>query len=408
MIPKPDARRASGHALIVLLGLLSTLGPFSNDSVLPNFPVIQTAFGVSAVEMQQTLTVYFVPFACMMLLHGSLSDAWGRRRVIVLGMSAYAAAALVCAVAQSFETFLIGRALQGLSAGAGIVVSRAVVRDVYAGEQAQRALSLVMIIFGVAPGVAPIIGGWLGYLFGWRAVFLFLSLLAAGFVLVTLAWLPETLPQARRTRFSGRSLMAGFAAAFSSARFVLLVCAHGLSFGGFFIYIVSAPAFGYRILGIAQTEFVWIFGPAIAGIILGSFVSGRLAGRLTPAATVFVGYAFMAAAALFNTLYHAEHAATLPVSVLPIFVYTLGLGIVMPSITLLVLDLMPQRRGLASAFIGFSQSGFSALLAGVVSHQVYESAYTLALCELVLVSGAFLCWLGYLARSAVRPGKMLA
>jgi len=400
MAPPSARRRASGQVLIVLLGLLSTLGPFSNDTLLPNFPPIQSTFGVGGVEMQQALTAYFIPFAFMMLLHGALSDAYGRRRVIMIGMSAYALAALVCALAQTFEMFLLGRTLQGLSAGAGIVVSRAIVRDVYADQEAQRALALVMIIFGVAPGIAPILGGWIGHLYGWRAVFFFLTLLAATLVLVTLTWLPETLPPSRRIRFSPGTLASGFVEAFGSVRFVLLLCAHGLSFGGFFIYIVSAAAFGYGVLGIEQTEFVWIFGPAIAGMILGSFISGRLAGRLAPAATIFVGYVFMAAAAIFNTAYHAYRPATLPVSVLPIFVYTLGLGMAMPSIMLLVLDLMPQRRGLASSLVGFAQSGFSAVLAGVVSHLVYESAYTLAMCSLVLVSLGFFSWLGFLARIA--------
>ena len=401
MIPTP-ARRASGQTLIVLLGLLAMLGPFSNDTLLPNFPQMADHFGISAAQMQQALTVYFIPFAVMMLLHGTLSDAFGRRRIIMLGMAAYAAAAFVGATAQSFEVLLLGRVLQGLSAGAGVVVGRAIVRDLYADEQAQRALALLTIIFGIAPGVAPIIGGWVGHLFGWRAVFLFLSMFSAALFLVTLTWLPETLPPARRAPLSMGALLKGFVDAFRSARFVLLVCAFGLNFAGFFIYIVSAPAFGYRILGIERTEFVWIFGPAITGMILGSYVSRQLAGRLSAPGTVFLAYGFMAGAAIFNVAYHAEHAASLPMSVLPILVYTLGLGISMPSITVIVLDLMPERRGLASSLIGFSQSGFSAVLAGVISHQVYETAVSLALCSLVMAALGLACWLGFLARLALR------
>ena len=395
-------RRASGQMLIVLLGLLSTLGPFSNDSVLPNFPDIQSHFGVGSVRMQQTLTAYFAPFAFMMLLHGTLSDAFGRRRIIILGMTGYAAAAAICASAQSFEMLLVGRFMQGLAAGAGMVVGRAIVRDVHAGDAAQRALALLMIIFGIAPGVAPIIGGWIGHLLGWRAVFAFLTLLSATLCTLALVCLPETLPPARRTPLSLASLGQGFVGGFRSARFVLLVCANGFNFAGFFIYIVSAPVFGYQILGIQQTEFVWIFGPAIAGMILGSFASGRLAGRLQPAGTVMIGYVLMAVATLVNVVYHAQHPASLPVSVLPIFVYTVGLGITMPSITVLVLDLMPERRGLASSMIGFTQSGFSAVLAGLISHQVYESALSLALCSLVMVTLGLACWLGYLARLTLR------
>jgi len=389
--------------LIVLLGFLSILGPFSNDTLLPNFPYIESDFGETPVRMQQLLTLYFVPFAVMMLMHGTLSDSFGRRRIIMFGMGAYALAALVGAVAQSFEMLLLGRVLQGLSAGAGTIVGRAIVRDLYADREAQRALALVTIIFGIAPGVAPIIGGWIGHLWGWRAVYGFLSLLAAVLFLVTYVWLPETLPAARRVPLSFAAIGRGFVDALKSARFVLLVCAYGFNFAGFFIYIVSAPSFGFRILGLERTEFVWIFGPAIIGMIVGSFISARLAGRLNSMATVLLAYLLMGGWAAFNVYYHAQHAATLPMSVLPVFGYTLGLGIAMPCITLQVLDLMPDRRGLASSMIGFAQSSFSAVLAGFVSHRVYDSALGLASCSLTMATAGFLCWLAYQGRIALRP-----
>jgi len=400
---EPPARRLRGQALIVLLGFLSILGPFSNDTLLPNFPFIEADFGENPMRMQQVLTLYFIPFAVMMLMHGTLSDAFGRRRIIMLGMGAYALAALVGALAQSFEMLLLGRVLQGLSAGAGTVVSRAIVRDLYADKEAQKALALVTIIFGIAPGIAPIIGGWIGHLWGWRAVFGFLSLLATVLFLLTYIWLPETLPAARRVPLSLAAIGRGFADALKSARFVLLVAAYALNFAGFFIYIVSAPAFGFRILGLERTEFVWVFGPAIIGMIVGSFISARLAGRLSSVATVLLAYALMGGAAAFNVLYHAQHAATLPISVLPVFGYTLGLGIAMPCITLQILDLMPDRRGLASSMIGFAQSSCSAALAAFVSHRVYDSALGLASCSLTMALLGFVCWLAYQGRVALRP-----
>jgi DHA1 family bicyclomycin/chloramphenicol resistance-like MFS transporter len=385
--------RLSGRALIILLGCLSILGPFSNDTLLPNFPYIDAHLGVGEVRMQQVLTVYFVPFAVMMLFHGSLSDSFGRRRVIMVGMAAYAIAALVGAYAHDFQTLLAARFLQGLSAGAEVIVGRAIVRDLHAGEHAQRALALVTIIFGIAPGIAPIIGGWIGHLWGWRSVFGFLFLLATLLFVLTWRWLPETLPAARRVPLSPGSVLRGFAAGAGDRRFMLLVLAYGFNFAGFFIYIVSAPAFGYRILGLERTEFVWIFGPAILGMIVGSFIAGGLAGRLRPLATVALAYVLMGGFAAFNVLYHLHHPATLPVSILPVFGYTLGLGIAMPTITLQVLDLMPTRRGLASSMLGFSQSAFSALLAGVVSHRVYGSASGLAACSLAMACLGMACWI---------------
>jgi DHA1 family bicyclomycin/chloramphenicol resistance-like MFS transporter len=275
MSSSPPSHRAAGRLLVALLGALAMLGPFSNDSVLPSFPFIGATFSVTDVQVQQILTVYFVPFAFMMLLHGTLSDTFGRRRIILTGVAVYSLAALVCAFASSFEMFLAGRVLQGLSAGAGVVVGRAIIRDVQRDADAQRAMALLMTIFGVAPAIAPIIGGWLGHLFGWRAVFLFLSLLAACLLAASTRWLPETLPPAQRVAFSLREIGIGFSEALTNARFVMLMLAFGFNFAGFFIYIVASPAFGYRILGIEQTEFVWIFGPGIIGWVCSTFSTTR-------------------------------------------------------------------------------------------------------------------------------------
>src|SRR5690606_20502763 len=170
--------------LAALLAALAAIGPFSIDTYLPAFPEIGAALGATQIEVQQTLTAYMTTFAVMALWHGALSDAFGRRRVIIVTISLFGVASLLCACATTIEWLWIGRALQGMSAGSGMVVGRAVIRDVFDGPRAQRLMSRVMMIFGIAPAIAPMVGGVLLLAFGWRSIFVFLALFAA-----VLTWL---------------------------------------------------------------------------------------------------------------------------------------------------------------------------------------------------------------------------
>ena len=174
----PDAQtlwRAPRWALAVLLALLGMLGPFSIDTYLPAFAGIAQALSATPVEMQQTLSAYLFGFAIMNLLHGALSDSFGRRPVVLWGIALFTIASAGCALSQTIGQLVFFRALQGVSTGAGIVVSRAVIRDMFPPHEAQRVMSQVTIYFGVAPAVAPIIGGWLFVHAGWASIFWFLT-----------------------------------------------------------------------------------------------------------------------------------------------------------------------------------------------------------------------------------------
>lgn len=165
--------RAPRWALAILLALLGMVGPFAIDTYLPAFPAIAGALQATPVQMQQTLSAYLFAFAFMTLFHGSLSDSFGRRPVVLCGLAVFTLASLGCALSQSIGQLVAFRALQGLSAGAGIVVSRAVIRDMFPPTQAQRVMAQVTIFFGVAPAIAPIVGGWLSVHLGWHSVFWF-------------------------------------------------------------------------------------------------------------------------------------------------------------------------------------------------------------------------------------------
>ncbi|NMG75624.1 multidrug effflux MFS transporter [Aromatoleum diolicum] len=386
---------ASPPWLAFVLAALAAIGPFSIDTYLPAFQAIGEALSATPLQIQQTLTAYMATFAFMVLWHGALADRFGRRRVLLGAMALFALASLVCALAPTIEWLWFGRALQGTSGGAGMVVGRAVIRDLHDGAHAQRLMSRVMLIFAIAPAIAPLIGGVLLTLAGWRAIFLFLA--AFGGLLVYLTWrfLPETLPHAARHPLHPVLLWRAYARVLGSGAFVLLAGAVAFNFNGFFLYVLSAPAFLMTHLGLGEQEFGWLFIPAVAGMVSGSALSGRVAGHWRPARTIAVGFAIMAVAVGCNVLIAAVLPPGLPWSVAPIVLYTFGMSLSMPSLTLLALDLFPARRGLASSCQSFLQVGINSVTAGVLAPLLWHSPLTLAagMAGFLGVGGlAFLRW----------------
>ena len=268
-----------GLAIVAVLGML---GPFSIDTYLPAFAGIATALGATPVEMQQTLSAYLFGFAFMNLFHGALADSFGRRPVVLWGIALFTIASAGCALSQSIGQLVFFRAVQGLSTGAGIVVSRAVIRDMFPPAQAQQVMSQVTIYFGVAPAVAPIVGGWLFVHTGWHSIFWFLALVGAILWITNFRLLPETLHPSHRQPFNVRHLMRGYWALGSSPKFLLLALASGVPFNGMFLYVLSAPAFLGEHLKLEPTQFFWFFVLTISGIMGGAWLSGRLAGRIAP------------------------------------------------------------------------------------------------------------------------------
>ncbi|THF61982.1 multidrug effflux MFS transporter [Pseudothauera rhizosphaerae] len=388
---------ATSPRLAVLLAALAAIGPFSIDAYLPAFPAMGAALGAAPLAVQQTLTAYMATFAFMSLWHGALSDRFGRRDVIIVSLVLFAAASLACAFAPSIEWLWAGRALQGVSAGAGMVVGRAVIRDVYDGAHAQRLMSRVMLIFAVAPAVAPLVGGALLALAGWRAIFFFLALFGAALGWMTWRYLPETLSAEARQPLHPLGLARGYWAVFSSLAFMLLVVAVAFNFNGFFIYVLSAPVFIMEHLGLGELDFAWLFASAVLGMMGGSWLSGRVAGHWSSRRTIAVGFAIMLAAGLGNVVYAALLPPAVPASVLPVGVYTFGMSLAMPSLTLLALDIFPQRRGMAASCQSFVQVGVNALSAGMVVPLLWASPLTLGLGMSLFVAlglAAYLAWRG--------------
>ena len=299
----PDAQqlwRAPRWALAVLLALLGMLGPFSIDTYLPAFAGMAQSLGATPVQMQQTLSAYLFGFAFMSLFHGAVSDSVGRRPVVLWGLAAFTLASVGCALSQTIGQLIFFRAMQGLTTGAGIVVARAVVRDMLAPAQAQRVMSQITIYFGVAPAIAPIIGGWLFVHLGWHSVFWFLSGVGAVLWLANYKLLPETLHVSHRQPLKFSNLMQGYWQLGLDPRFLLLALASGIPFNGMFLYVLSAPAFLGELLALAPQQFFWFFVLTISGIMGGAWVSGRMAGKLAPKQQIRYGFLIMLVIAVIN------------------------------------------------------------------------------------------------------------
>lgn len=385
--------RAPRWALAALLALLGMLGPFSIDTYIPAFSGIATALAASPVEMQQTLSAYLFGFAFMNLFHGALADSFGRRPVVLWGIAVFTLASAGCAMSQTVGQLVFFRALQGLSTGAGIVVSRAVIRDMFPPAQAQKVMSQVTIYFGIAPAIAPIIGGWLFVHAGWHSIFWFLTGVGVLLWSANYRLLPETLHETQRQPFNVRNLMQGYWQLGSDPRFLLLALASGVPFNGMFLYVLSAPAFLGEHLGLQPQQFFWFFLLTIAGIMAGSWTSGRLAGRVPPKQQIRYGFVVMVLVSMVNVaanLLFPPHAAW---ALLPIATFAFGWALMVPVVTLLVLDLYPERRGLSSSLQAFIGSTANGLVAGAIAPLVMHSTKALAIASILFLSVGLVAWL---------------
>lgn len=376
-----------------LLAGLSMIGPFSIDAVFPAFPLIGARFGVDEVALQQMISVYLLTYAVMSLFHGALSDAAGRKPVIVAGMIGYALASTGAALSTSFGMLLMCRGIQGACAGAGLVVGRAVIRDSLEGEAAQRLMSQVMMIFGIAPVIAPMVGAQLLGLGGWHGIFWVLTGFTLALAALLLWQLDETHPPERRSRFAVKPLLAGYLAFGRDRPFWPLLVSSSVNFAGLFLYIASAPRIIRELLGLSAQGFPWLFVPVVVGLVGGAWLSGRLAGRRGVGFTVNLGYAVMLlACALHVGLALVFPRPRLPWSMLPLVLHGVGVQLAFPTLTLLLLDRFPHKRGGISSVQAFASLLLNGAVAGMLSPLLSASFLKLASGASVMTVIGVLSW----------------
>jgi len=380
-------------ALAALLACLGTLGPFSIDTYLPAFSGIAATLGATPAHMQQTLSAYLFGFALMNLFHGALSDSFGRRPVVLWGLALFTLASLGCALSQTIGQLVFFRALQGMTAGAGVVVSRAIIRDMCPPDEAQRLMSQVTIFFGIAPAIAPVLGGVLFVHLGWHSIFWLLVGIGAVLFVLNARLLPETLPADARQSFAPGPLLAAYVELIRNPRFVGLVFASGVPFNGMFLYVLSAPEWLGTHLKLGPTQFFWFFGLSIAGIMLGAFASGRLAGRVPPRRQIRWGFSIMMGTSVVNVVLNLLFTPHPAWALLPMAVYSFGWALMVPVVTLMVLDLAPDRRGMASSLQACVGSLANGVVAGVLAPLVMHSTQALAITSLGLMLVGLLAWM---------------
>ncbi len=396
---RPGHGRGGSFVFLVplILAGLSMLGPFSIDTPFPAFPEMADDFHVTGSQMQLVVSAYLIAFGVMSPFHGPLSDALGRRPVILAGVAVYVGASIGCALSTNLEMLLAFRVLQGLSAGGGVIVSRTVIRDVYSGPEAQRLMSRVMMIFAVAPAVAPVIGGLLLQVGPWPITFWFMAVMAVLLIVLVAVSLPETHPAERRTPLRVGSLVRSLLLVTRHAAFHRVAWAAALSFAGQFIYIGSAPIFVVDLLGRGELDFWMFFVPMIGGVLVGSQISSSAAGRISSDAVITGGLTFGVLAVAANVVLAVVAGPSLPWAVIGPALVAVGTASAYPSLQLVLLDMFPGARGSAVSMFTFFTLILNGLIAGLLAPLVTGSVVELALASAVLVLAGLLVWLSHLA-----------
>ncbi len=393
--------------LAALLSLLAIFGPLAIDAFLPAFKGVAAELRASPALMQQTISVYLFAYAVMSLFHGPLADAYGRRPVVLASVLVFVIGSVGCAVSDSIGELLIFRVLQGVATGAGLIVGRAIVRDLYDGPDAQRVMSLISLFFGFAPALAPVVGGLVYAAAGWHAVFWVMALYGAALLLLCVRSLPETHAPARRTRFAPRPLLRTYCAIAVDGRFQLLVAASSFNFGAQFLYISSAPAFIETHLGLGTFGYPWFFVPMVAGIMIGAMLSTRLAGTMAPRRQVQVGYLLLAVGTVANVAYSLSVARPeVPWAVLPIFFIALGVALVFPVLSVKMLDRWPGHRGAASSMQAFFWGMSISLIAALAAPALSQHHASLAIGAAASVIIGWLCWFAFSRITPAQPAEI--
>jgi len=375
-----DSRAHPRWKLAALLAVLAMVSPFSIDTFFPSFHAIAEDFSIGKWAVQQTLTAYMLPLSIMSLVQGPLSDGMGRRPVILAGMIIYTVASIGCTVAPTFGVLLLFRALQGTSAGVGMIVGRAVIRDLFEGAQAQRLLSLVTMIFAFAPTVAPVIGGWIHVTVGWRGVFGFMVLVGASLTVFTYTLLPETHPPDRRPRLHVVDLAKTAWSIVRHKEFVLLATAMGANFAAMMSFIGAAPAVVLDHWHLSETQFACLFMPVIGGVVTGAWLSGRMAGRVSHAGQSQLGFSLaLTGSGLMILLQVLLTEPPLLLQQAMLTLIAVGAQLAGPTLNLRMLDLFPRARGSAASVQSCVSIAIAAFVFGVLAPVLSGSMLNLAI-----------------------------
>jgi len=363
--------------LLLILGALSAFGPLAIDFYLPSFPTLAEAFGTDVEHVQQSLAIYFIGLACGQLLYGPLADRYGRRGPLLFGVGLFVLSSLACALAWNLDALLVARLAQALGGCGGMVVSRAVVRDLCEPRDAAKVFSQLMLVMGVAPILAPLAGGLLLQLFGWQSIFYCLTLFSALVGLGLYCWLPETLPETGE-RLALRGSLGRYLRLFGDREFLAFALAGGLSMAAMFAYVAGSPFVFIQLYGVPAEHYGWLFGTNAMGFILAAQVNAWLMRFRGP------GFWLRRLSALFllctlALLAAAAWSAPLWLLMVPLFIAMGCLGCILPNAGACAMARQGAQAGSASALMGSLQFIIAAVASSLVGVLHDGSALPMAL-----------------------------
>ena len=391
--------RPGTFALTALLAALSAIGPLTTDMYLPSLPDIARQLDASTAQVQLTISAYLIGFAVGQIFYGPISDRHGRKPVLVAAITLYCVASLACALSRSIEMLIVARAFQALGGAGGIVLTRAVVRDIYSGARAGRELSLIGLVMALAPVLAPIAGGLVQTGFGWRATFLTLVIVGLLGGVIVLLLLPETLNARAAEPLSMRSIFRSYRMVARNPSYLAYLGIASASYAGLFAWISGAAFVLQNLYGLTPFDFGVAFALGSIGYMTGSALAARMVVKVGLDGMLGIGGCACAAGGLGMVVAVAFGLTSFLSLVLPVAVYLAGLGMVLPQGIAGAMTPFPERAGAASSLFGFVQQSAAALCGAAVGWFLGQSAWPLAV-GVAAMGGATLGW--WLATRGIR------
>ncbi len=386
---------------VLLLGALTSLIPFTIDMYLPAFPILANVFDTTASSVQLSLTASLLGLAFGQLFAGALSDMHGRRKPLIISLAIYVIASAACIFAPNIFIFILMRFAQGFAASAGLVISRAIVRDVSSGAELTRLFALLMVVNNLVPMLAPSVGSGVLYFSDWKGIFLTLSFLGLVLLLITAFRLEESLPIERRIPSNVLSTIGSFSTILKNKQFTGYALSQGLLIGGVFAYVSGTPFIYQNIYGVSPQVFSLLFGMNGIGLIIGSYAVGRFAYRISEKKFLEMAlYTAVAAGAVLLAV--VSFNGPLWAVVVPIFFFVTAIGVVGTSSFTLAMESQAHAAGSASALLGLLPFILGAATAPLVGIAGEETAVPMGMVIFTMCLLALLAYL-FLAKNADQP-----
>lgn len=390
-MPQRARSRPRRARLVVVLGALSAFGPLSLDMYLPALPALTRELDTVASATQLTLSACLLGLATGQLVAGPISDAVGRRRPLLVGVAAYAVASLLCAAAPTISALVALRFVQGLAGGAGVVIARAIVRDLYSGNAAARFFSTLMLVTGLAPILAPVVGAQLLRVTDWRGIFVVLALIGIALFVAAATGVRETVIPEHRQPMGVRATTSTFHRLLTDRSFLRYALPAGLASASLFTYIAGSSFVLQDIYGLSPQEFSLVFGGNALGFVIAGQINGRLVGRVALQRLLtggLIAIAIGGLALLAAVIFDAGLTGVLPA----LLTVMASFGFILPNTTALALAAHPRTAGTASALLGVLQFSLGAAAAPFVGIAGRDTVFPMALAIALLVTAALLTY----------------